>query len=410
MNVSSSSISSFTDIQFKREIVLNAFTDDRSGDVQTPVDQKPENPLPFTGCDNGEMAAFFLMRKGIHVAPQKSDVESRLLVETSQKTQDKDPRTSTDFSKAELKTFHEALAGGKLKPLEDALKNKDLTAAQVYAVLAPKDDRTWATLRALIGKRTESPEELHQKRSAFKAYVELLKEHAPRLTASQLKDLYQYLHFSQYEFNGHAHSSWLSKGYKQLKEDRALYHEFKDLKTLLKNAKLPGSSDLDMGYKEISAEIRTLASRLKDAALDEAQRYGLLVGANADKPPLLQRLLALPIGSAFSIEYKRSAFRQYFILLAQHTPSLKPELRKRLYGALHDSQKAPRWIGKTNSEGYRQVMRDEALQWEYRMLKACLKWGGVMQDSPTGSRFVDEMWRRHAGSSLFTGALGEECL
>jgi len=406
MNVSSSS--SFTDIQFKREVVFNASTDDRSGDVQTPVDQKPENPLPFTGCDNGEMAAFFLMRKGINVAPQKSDVELRPPVETSQKTPDKDPRTSTAFSKAELKTFHDALAGGKLKPLEDALKNKDLTAAQVYAVLAPKDDRTWASLRALIGKRTDSPEELHQKRSAFKAYVELLKEHAPRLTASQLKDLYQYLHFSQYEFNGHAHSSWLSKGYKQLKEDRALYHEFKDLKTLLKNAKLPGSSDLDVGYTRISAEIRTMASRLKEVALDDAQRHALLMSANADKPPLLRRLLESPISSAFSIVHKRSAFRNYLRLLAHHAPGLSPAQGKRLHRVLFDSQTVPvGLLGRTDSIGYRQVMKDEALCQEYTMLMACLASGTRMQDTSIGQRFLSQM-QRQSGPTWFTDALREE--
>lgn len=362
---------------------------------------RPENPLPFTGCDKGEMAAFFLKGKGSNVASQKSDGELRPPIETSEKTQDKAPRTSTDFSKAELKTFHDALAGGKLKPLEDALKNRDLTAAQVYAVLAPKDDRTWATLRALIGKRTESPDELHQKRSAFKAYVALLKEHAPRLTASQLKDLYQYLHLSQTVKGVFWDSN--SPGYDQLMEDWHLYHEYKDLKTLFKNATLPGRSELDMIYRNISGEIRTVARQLKGDALDDAQRHKLLVSGTADRPPLLQRLLDLPISSAFSIEYKRSAFRQYLALLAHHTPRLNPEQGKRLYRDLLGSQQVPvGLLGKTNSEGYRQVMQDKVVYQEYKMLKTCLKNGVRMEDTLLGRRFLADMQRFQDGPTWFT--------
>jgi len=300
-----------------------------------------------------------------------------------------------------------ALASGDLGPIVQALQSPKLTSRQVLDLLTPTDDQTRPALRSLIGARTGNAEELARKREAFKVYVARLKEHAPRLTASQLKSLYQYLHLSQTVKGIFWNRN--SPGYNQLMEDRALYDEYRDLKTLLKNATLPGRSDLDMGYKKVSAEIRAVARRLKDSALDDAQRHELLVSAQADGPSLLRRLLELPITSAFSIEYKRSAFRKYLSLLAHHTPGLSPEQGKRLYGALLDSQKVPAGLfGRTNSEGYRQVMKDKALRQEYTMLTTCLAHGSRMQDTPTGQRFLIQMQRFQHGPTLFTDALSEE--
>lgn len=281
--------------------------------------------------------------------------------------------------------------------VSEALKNPELTSEQVLRLLTQTDDETRPHLRV----RTGNAEELARKRDAFRAYVARLKEHAPRLTASQLQSLHQYLHLSQTVKGMFWDSN--SPGYNQLMEDRALYHEYRALKTLLKNAQLPGSSDGDVVYAQISAEVRTVAGQLEDSALDDARRHALLVSANGEKPPLLQRLLELPISSAFSIEYKRSAFRKYLALLAHHTPRLSPEQGKRLYRALLDSQKVPvGLLGTTNSEGYRQVMQDKAVYQEYTMLKTCLKNGARMQDTPTGQRFLVDMQRFQDGPTWFT--------
>lgn len=86
-----------------------------------------------------------------------------------------------------------------------------------------------------------------------------------------------------------------------------------------------------------------------------------------------------------SIAHKRSAFRNYLRLLAHRAPGLSPDQGKRLPRALLDSQKVPAAVlGSTDSKGYRQVMKDQALFQEYTMLMACLAHGTRMQDTPLG--------------------------
>lgn len=281
----------------------------------------------------------------------------------------------------------------KLVSVSEALQDPELTSEQVLRLLTPTDDKTSPKLRKRIGERTGNAEELARKRDAFRAYVARLKEHAPRLTASQLQRLHQYLHLSQTVKGKFWDSN--SAGYNQLMEDRALYHEYRALKTLLKNAQLPGSSDRDVVYTQISAEVRAVTSRLNESELDDAQRHALLVSANGDKPPLLRRLLESPISSAFSIVHKRSAFRNYLRLLARHAPGLSPDQGKRLHRALLDCQKVPaRLFGRSDSKGYRQLMKDQALCQEYTMLMACLAHGTRMQDTPLGQLFLAQMQRQ----------------
>lgn len=274
----------------------------------------------------------------------------------------------------------DAVASGRLDSLAQALENPGLAPDRVFDLLASKDEHTRPALRSLIGGRTGNAEELVQKRSAFKTYIALLKEHAPRLTASQLKGLYEYLHASQTIKGLFWNSN--SPGYDQLMEDRDLYSEFKQLKLLLKKPALPA-----------------------------ARSHALGVSQEENAASILRRLLEQPITSAYSIEHKRSVFRDYMVLLCDCASGLDSAQRKSLYRHLHDSQKVPvGWLGKTNSDGYRQVMKDKALFQEYKMLKSHLAQGDLMSDTETGRRFLQDMRRFQEGRAASIGAWVNESL
>lgn len=268
----------------------------------------------------------------------------------------------------------DALASGQLDSIAQALENPNLAPDQVFELLTPKDGHTRPALRNLIGARTGNAEALLQKRSAFKTYLALLKAHGPRLTASQLKGLYEYLHASQTVKGIFWNSN--SPGYDQLMEDGSLYGEFKEFKRLLNIPALPA-----------------------------AQRDALLVSPEEKAASVLRGLLEQPITAAFSIEHKRSLFREHMALLCDFAAGLDPAQRKRLYRHLHDSQRVPvGLLGKTNSDGYRQVMKDKALRQEYKMLKSHLAQGSLMSDTDAGRRFLQDVRRFHDGRAASIGA------
>lgn len=278
------------------------------------------------------------------------------------------------FTYVKVVSPFDALASGQLDSIAQALENPNLAPDQVFELLAPKDEHTRLSLRNLIGARTGNAEALLQKRSAFMTYLALLKAHAPRLTALQLKGLYEYLHASQTVKGIFWNSN--SPGYDQLMEDRKLYGEFKEFKRLLKNPVLPA-----------------------------AQRHALLISPEEKAASGLRGLLEQPITAAFSIEHKRSVFRDHMALLCDFAAGLDPAQRKSLYRHLHDSQKVPvGLLGKTNSDGYRQVMKDRALRQEYKMLKSHLAQGILMSDTDAGRRFLQDVRRFQEGRTASIGA------
>lgn len=264
----------------------------------------------------------------------------------------------------------EALASGQLDFIAKELSNTQLTGEQVLKLLTPRDGLKLSGLKCLIGITSSTDTQIDHKRKCFKAYVDLLNKHAPRLTAVQLQALYKYLHEAQGEPRNYFRHN--SKAFNEMMEEKTLYQQFKNVKTMCKKASLPGRAEgEDRIYQEYDDAINKMKEVLEAPALTSEERFDFLAASGAES--FVRKLLNEPRMSAFSIDYKRAALKKYMGVLSQAAPQLFTEQRRSLYKHLHDLQKSSRFARK--HADYRAMMKDLELYSEYKALKNSLKVG-----------------------------------